>query len=164
MSWPGSRKLGQVPHTSRAVNAIHRSHAEPERTAPFTYLQVQAQVIHFIPFQGVFFPGKPQCFSTVEGAHSAAMECHPTHSQGSTASSIKFQHSSVDAQCGVVPWEKFKIHRNIPPPFGPIADTRFQPFSKASGCFSVPSNESFKVIALDNLSVNTNLSSSFATR
>ena len=63
MPRPRSRKLRQSSHTFPAVHSIHRGPAKPKRSASFTYLQVQAQIVHVIPFEASFPPSGPRLFS-----------------------------------------------------------------------------------------------------
>ena len=77
------RKLSQSPGASPAVNTFDHDPAEPEHSTSFTYLQINAQVVHFSPFQGVPLPDEPRYFSTVERAHLGCWERHRLFSSGS---------------------------------------------------------------------------------
>jgi hypothetical protein len=82
-----------------------------------------------------------------------------------SALSVKRWHSSVIAQCGVVPWEK-SIHLAAISPTAPESAERYHPSLGGRGSFSaqVPNWESLKVIALDKFHVNSNLSSGNRTQ
>ena len=155
MFGPGGRKLSQMTHTSTAVNAICRSHAEPERTASFTYLQIQAQVVHFIPFQGVVLPlASLGVFSTVDGAHSGCYEafsliCRALRGPVKSRSTLVYS-----MRCNTL--GKIKTYPHNPPLFRPNKDTLFSLFEKGILVSSFLQMESLKVIALDKFSVNLN--------
>lgn len=70
-----SRKLCQSPSTSPAVHTV-RARTEPKRPAPFTYLQIHAQVVHFVPFQGVLLPRTSLKFFTM--VEWARLSCYGT--------------------------------------------------------------------------------------
>jgi hypothetical protein len=53
---PRCWKLRQSPGASRAVNTLRHNPTEPEHPASFTHLQIHAQVVHVVPFQGVVLP------------------------------------------------------------------------------------------------------------
>ena len=68
------RKLSQSPSTSPAVHTV-RARTEPKRPAPFTYFQIHAQVVHFVPFQSVLLPRRASIFSMAEWAR---LSCYGT--------------------------------------------------------------------------------------
>jgi hypothetical protein len=104
-----SRKLSQSPGASPAVHTFNHDPAKPKHSAPFTYFQINAQVVHLCPFQGVVLPDEPRYFSTVERAHPVAGNTITYSAEALSACRFKRRHSSVVAQYGVVPWEK-SIH------------------------------------------------------
>ena len=91
----GCWKLGQVSNASAAIDAVCRFRAEPKRTAPLTYLKIQAQIIHFIPFRRRSPPTGLRCFSTVEGARSGCYEASCSIGRALTACSIGPKRLSV---------------------------------------------------------------------
>jgi hypothetical protein len=156
-SW--CRKLRQSPSASPAVHAVH-SHAEPKRSTPFTYFQVHAQVVHFVPFQTKVLPRQASISSMVEWA---CLSCYGTPlacSQNSMALSITRQHSSVVVLCACSTLGKIESTLH---PIHPVS--RLQLLSsrlcQLCGSFAalVPIMESLKVIAFDKSAVNLNLSS-----
>jgi hypothetical protein len=154
-----SRKLCQSPSTSPAVHTV-RARTEPKRPAPFTYLQIHAQVVHFVPFQSVLLPRRASIFSMAEWARLSCCGmpfASPLRSAGSVGRCDSFPLSLF--QCGVVPWEKSITL--LPPTRLRIQSSSLAPpegdFDRSTA--SVPYWESLKVIAFDKITVNSNLSS-----
>jgi hypothetical protein len=64
-----------VPHASLTIDAIRQFRAEPKCSAAFAYLDNQAQVLHFVPFQSVVLPRRPSLFfNGRKGPTRAAMK------------------------------------------------------------------------------------------
>jgi hypothetical protein len=158
-----SRKLRQSPSASPAVHTV-RARTEPKRPAPFTYLQIHAQVVHFVPFQGVLLPRTSLgFFSGRVGSSKLLWNAVRFAASLYWFSRSTRQHSSVVAsvRCRTLG----KIHHPVSSP------TRLPP---RSGCpcpllkvlgrlvTSIPYWESLKVIAFDKTTVNRNFSSGYA--
>jgi hypothetical protein len=157
-----SRKLCQSPSTSPAVHTV-RARTEPKRPAPFTYLQIHAQVVHLVPFQGVLLPRTSLGFFN-DRVGSPKLLWNAVH----LAASLYWLRRTSDnihlslLQCGVVPWEK-SITLS-PAHTSPSAVWRSDPLLRGFGRLttSIPYWESLKVIAFDKITVNCNLSSGYA--
>ena len=152
------RKLRQSPSAAPAVHTVC-SLAEPKRSTPFTYLQFHAQVVHFVPFQGVILPGKPRFSSMVEWACPSCYGTPPACSQSSMAPSITRRHSSVVVQCACSTLGKIEstLHPIHP---GPRLQLLSCSCKQRCGSFAalVPIMESLKVIAFDKSTVNQDFS------
>ncbi len=71
---PGRWKHSQPSCTSATVHILCRILAEPKCSAPFTYLQIHAQVLHVVPFRGVVPPGGLSVFQRSNGLAQVAMK------------------------------------------------------------------------------------------
>ncbi len=69
----GSGKVRQLQRAGCAVGAAI-DHAEPEDSAAFTYLKLQAQVLHFVFSRAYLSLGVPQDFSAVGRARPDAVK------------------------------------------------------------------------------------------
>jgi hypothetical protein len=154
---PRSRKLRQTPRALQAVFTFNHGLAEPKHSASFTYLQLNAQVTHVIPFQGVPLPDEPRYFSTVERAHPGCCELHRLLAAALSAPSVRLRCSFY--RC--VPSVSNHGKNQSPCITLPHGTRRPHPALSSQGWprVSVPNWESLKVIALDKNHVNHNLSS-----
>ncbi len=141
-------KLGQPSCTALAVEPVCRVPAEPQRPAPFTYLQVQAQILHSIPFQRRRSPRQASRFSAVEWAYSGCCGAELLWGGDSTALlPMRSAHLSVGGL-----WLSYLGKSSA---FTPSMTRRAsEAFSSAPVRFR-DTRGSFKVIAFDKQRVNT---------
>jgi hypothetical protein len=99
-------------------------------------------------------------FQRSSGPTQVARNAIAYSAEALAAMSVKRWHSSVVAQCGVY-LGKNQIHFAFTFTHGPDAVERYRPSLGGRDSFStqVPNWESLKVIALDKIGVNSNLSS-----
>jgi len=160
-----SRKLRQSPGAPSAVHTFNHDPAEPKHSAPFTYFQINAQVIHVsVPFKAYFSPMSLDIFQRSSGLIKL-LGSHRLLRSGS----IGPVGQALTFVCGC------SVRCNT---LGKNPTTCIT-FALGSGCgralssiigrlrlvpSQVPNWESLKVIALDNFHVNPNLSSGNSTR
>ena len=153
------RKFSQSPSASPAVHTV-RARTEPKRPAPFTYLQIHAQVVHFVPFQSVLLPRRASIFSMAEWAR---LSCYGTP----FACRFALLVQSVKATAFICRCFRAVSYlgKNRSPCSSPTRlrtqSSSRTPYSEVSGrsTASIPYWESLKVIAFDKTTVNRNLSS-----
>jgi hypothetical protein len=155
-----SRKLCQSPSTSPAVHTV-RACTEPKSPAPFTYLQIHAQVVHFVPFQSVLLPRRASMFFNGRvGSPKLLWNAVrlPLRSAGSVGQGDSLHLSFASVRCRTLG----KIDHPVSSPTRlRTQSSSSAPCSEVSGrsTASIPYWESLKVIAFDKSTVNRNLSS-----
>ena len=127
-----SRKLSQSPSASLAVHTFHHGPAKPESSAPFTYLQINAQVVHLYPFQGVVFPSMSlDIFQRSSGLTKllGSPSFTPRHSIGAIGQTLAFICGCCFMRCSTLG----KIHPPcIPSPTAPGTVERCRPSSASA--------------------------------
>ena len=154
-------KLCQSLRAQPAVNSIQGNNAEPKRPASFTYLQVQAQVVHRSLSRRVSPPGEPPAFlhpCVLTRLLGSAIH----HLQGSPAPSARLRHPSQVAQHRrSFPWEINSFCSPFPsrhPATSPSPTPAEHPFPRSStGDLHCYQGGTVKVIALDKTSVRRNI-------
>jgi hypothetical protein len=149
------RKPSQASYTSTAVNLGCRITAEPKHPASFTYLQIHAQVLHLVPFQGVVLPRRASVFfSGRMGPLRLLSKCPKPFRK--TLLALSNQAPAL-CWCGCSTLGKsIFLHAST---LWPKAQTRFILHQRQLLFLWFPQMESLKVIALDKIAVNNNLSS-----